>query len=308
LVYDPNHTGVITSAHQLFGPWAFGGKRVASLEHTVAQKWSSGFEALAQLDHNGDGSITGGELEPLGLWFDENRDAISQPGEVQPINKAGVVALRVSFERTDPKTGDLISSVGYDRMVDGTIVSGPSIDWIARGASSAKDLALDAALSASKGAMEELLALAPLGSERTEAPANTSNTAARKAHELVAGGWIVHIDGDAPKQGLSGVLIFNGGDTPALNGTSFIELGANNAGAASRAVRFTSVEGTVEVAKDGTGILSFVTSTQGSRIENKATVNADGATMKGTSVATRTGGTELRYAWTAQRLRVPSKK
>lgn len=35
LVYDPEHTGKITSAKQLFGDWTFGGKRLASASHQL---------------------------------------------------------------------------------------------------------------------------------------------------------------------------------------------------------------------------------------------------------------------------------
>jgi hypothetical protein len=307
LVYDPEHKGVITSAHQLFGPWAFGGKRSASLEKGTAQSWSSGFEALAQLDYDGDGEVAGAELKPLGLWFDENRDAVSQPGEVRPIEAVGVIALRVAFERTDPETGDLISSVGYDRVVNGKVVSGPTIDWIAHGAPSARELAIGATLGASSDGAEELLALASSAATHSASAGDTSSAAALKAHELVAGAWSVHIDGDAPEEGLSGILMFNGGDDLDLSGTSFIELGANHARAAARAIRFTSLEGSIKPETDSTAALSFVVKSKGAMLENAATVDASGMSMKGSTVATKADGSRLRYAWTARRVPIAAR-
>lgn len=81
LVYDPKHTGRVTSALQLFGSvsfWMF---------------WENGYDALAALDDNGDGSLSGNELEGLALWRDLNHDGISDPGEVLPVGEWGIVSL-----------------------------------------------------------------------------------------------------------------------------------------------------------------------------------------------------------------------
>jgi hypothetical protein len=309
LVYDPEHKGIITSAHQLFGPWTFGGKRVASLEQGVAKSWSSGFEALAELDHDHDGEIKGVELQPLGLWFDENRDAISQPGEVRSSKDVGIVALRVAFERKDPKTGDLISSVGYDRLVDGKIVSGPTVDWIAHGAMSSKELMMGAVLDASAESAATSQLLAEVDHSETSDPLTdvSSRVSGRKAHELVAGAWAVRMDDAEPQDGLSGFLLFNGGETSELNGVSLVEMGARFAETPVRAVRFTTVEGAIQLDKDSAGALSFKSQSGKAKIENSATIDAKGTIMKGTSVATRADGTQLRYQWTAKRVPLPER-
>ena len=39
--------------------------------------------SLALLDTNHDGKLSGKELDALALWFDKNRDGVSQPGEVK---------------------------------------------------------------------------------------------------------------------------------------------------------------------------------------------------------------------------------
>jgi tetratricopeptide (TPR) repeat protein len=81
LVFDPNRAGRITSGLQLFGTttfWVF---------------WPSGYAALASLDDSGDGWLKGGELNGLALWQDLNGNAVSEPGEVQPVQDHGITAL-----------------------------------------------------------------------------------------------------------------------------------------------------------------------------------------------------------------------
>ncbi|MGZ5113050.1 MAG: hypothetical protein ACXWHC_12020 [Usitatibacter sp.] len=86
LVYDPRHTGRVTSGLQLFGSvtfWMF---------------WQDGYAALAALDDNGDGVISGDELEGLAVWQDSNGNGISEPGEVKSLGELGIVALSPHHE------------------------------------------------------------------------------------------------------------------------------------------------------------------------------------------------------------------
>ncbi len=81
LVYDPNGSGKITSALQMFGNvtfWIF---------------WQDGYAALASLDDNGDGVLRGPELRGLALWQDRNENGISDPGEVLPVQSFGITAI-----------------------------------------------------------------------------------------------------------------------------------------------------------------------------------------------------------------------
>ena len=68
----------------------------------------------------------------LALWFDKNRDGVSQPGEVKPLSALGVVALYYKPNRTDPKSGDLHADLGFERLVNGRLVKGASVDWFAQ--------------------------------------------------------------------------------------------------------------------------------------------------------------------------------
>lgn len=113
LVYDNGATGKITSALQMFGNvtfWCF---------------WENGYQAMASLDDNADGSLRGEELQHLALWQDRNQDGISDAGEVKPLADFGIVELACGYEPTP--SGMLYNSVGAI-FKDGTIR--PSCDVV----------------------------------------------------------------------------------------------------------------------------------------------------------------------------------
>ena len=90
LVFDRNGQGRITSALQWFGSvtfWLF---------------WHNGYEALRSLDDNGDGAVSGRELQGLAIWRDENANGVSEPGEVRPATSWGSspCPARTSFPTT----------------------------------------------------------------------------------------------------------------------------------------------------------------------------------------------------------------
>jgi hypothetical protein len=96
LVYDPKGKGDVGSGLQLFGNvtfWLF---------------WSTGYDALASLDDNRDGVLTGDELRGLAIWNDANGDGVCDPGEVRPLSDYGIVAVSCRFER-DPAHPDRIA-------------------------------------------------------------------------------------------------------------------------------------------------------------------------------------------------------
>jgi hypothetical protein len=86
LVYDPHHKGRITSALQWFGNvtfWMF---------------WDNGYEALRALDDNGDGVLTGKELDGLALWIDANGNGVCEAGAVKTLAELGIVAVSCRYE------------------------------------------------------------------------------------------------------------------------------------------------------------------------------------------------------------------
>src|SRR5262249_44437266 len=104
LVWDPKHEGKITSGRQLFGSvtwWIF---------------FENGYDALDALDDNRDGELSGKELEGLAVWFDRNSNAVSDPGEVVPIEQLGIAAI--SCRATSEEDGCPANHDGL-RMADG---------------------------------------------------------------------------------------------------------------------------------------------------------------------------------------------
>ena len=84
LVWDPDHTGSITSGRQLFG------------NATFQLVFRDGFEALRLLDDNGDGFLTGEELRGLAGWRDADSNGVSAVSEVMPVGRAGIVSIAVN--------------------------------------------------------------------------------------------------------------------------------------------------------------------------------------------------------------------
>lgn len=115
LVWDPNHTGRITSGFQLFG------------SVTWVASWDNGFRALGALDDNGDGMLSGHELVGLSLWRDVNGDGRSAPGEVRPVTTHGIVSLAYAHERVNDQ--HWVSPTGVT-FADGRVR--PSYDWMVR--------------------------------------------------------------------------------------------------------------------------------------------------------------------------------
>ncbi|HYV35591.1 MAG TPA: tetratricopeptide repeat protein [Gemmataceae bacterium] len=86
LVYDPKGKRQITSGIQLFGNvtfWMF---------------WQNGYEALRALDDNGDGVLSGKELDGIAVWIDANGDGACQPGEIKTLAELGIVTISCRYD------------------------------------------------------------------------------------------------------------------------------------------------------------------------------------------------------------------
>lgn len=112
LVWDPEWRGEVNSGFDMIG------------QRTWSVFWSDGFEAMRALDDNRDGELTGGELGGLALWRDENRNGVSDPGEVIPANVHGIAAFAV---RGTPTRPGLITAPNGVRFDDGR--TRPLYDW-----------------------------------------------------------------------------------------------------------------------------------------------------------------------------------
>ena len=95
LVRDLNGNGTIDTGAELFGVDTV--KRDGS-------KARDGFDALADLDANQDGWMDAKDaaFASLRVWRDLNQDGISQPGELQTLAQAGIVAISTGGESAGP--------------------------------------------------------------------------------------------------------------------------------------------------------------------------------------------------------------
>jgi hypothetical protein len=113
LVWDPEGTGQITSGKQLFGSvtwWLF-------CEH--------GYQALASLDDDTDGTLRGDELQGIGIWKDRNSNGVADAGEVVPAIDQQVTAIAVHFE---------VDAAGVRHQRQGVLLANgqvlPTFDWV----------------------------------------------------------------------------------------------------------------------------------------------------------------------------------
>jgi hypothetical protein len=116
LVYDRRGTGKVDSALQLFGNvtfWLF---------------WENGYQALAALDEDGDGWLTGRELHGLAIWQDLNGNGVCDPGEVKSLAEWGIVGLSCRYQTDTSRPDGLIFSPAGVRLRDGR--TRPSFDLI----------------------------------------------------------------------------------------------------------------------------------------------------------------------------------
>jgi len=115
LVWDPQHTGKITSGRQLFGSatfWMF---------------FEDGYKALAALDDDGNGYLSGDELKGIAVWRDANGNGVCDPGEVVPIEQLGIA--KIATHATWAADGTLQTTAGIT-LQNGRML--PTYDWTPR--------------------------------------------------------------------------------------------------------------------------------------------------------------------------------
>ncbi|HEY3999910.1 MAG TPA: hypothetical protein VGO93_13635 [Candidatus Xenobia bacterium] len=62
--------------------------------------WNDGYDALSALDDNGDGQLTGHELDGLSIWQDLNGNGVCDPGELRSVRDWASSASRVGRNAT----------------------------------------------------------------------------------------------------------------------------------------------------------------------------------------------------------------
>jgi hypothetical protein len=229
LVHDPERTGEITRPEQLFGNYAFG------------KKWANGYEALATLDKNGDGKVSGDELASLGVWFDMNQNGISEAGEVRYFDKLPIDALYYEVTRvSDSQPVYYYAERGFDvKLQDGTIITRPSVDWtsveyrqpeVARGNTTMPASSNSGSTTSSGSGNSNTSASTPSATAASGQSNSASGNAAQRANTSSQGGAS---GGSASVQssGASGASGANG--TPTATASSSASNSAQNSGSAS---------------------------------------------------------------------------
>ena len=111
-------------------------------ENTSNKKtaWADGFEVLKSLDKSGDGILAGEELKNIELWFDKNRNAKSEAGELRSLTSVGITKLYTHTDKKDERTGSITAELGFERVVSGKIITGKAVDWFSVGGVSEQEV------------------------------------------------------------------------------------------------------------------------------------------------------------------------
>lgn len=295
LVYDPNHTGKITSASQLFGEWTFGGQKVASLIGMSTKKWSNGFEALASLDVNGDKVVSGKELESLALWFDKNQNGVSEEGEVVDVKNAGIKSLSVKYDAEDPVKAELVSHNGFSREVDGKEVSGKMIDWYSPKFNSEEE---------ARSVFEN--------SKTFSVESNSDYSAVNISSDKIAGVWKWKFNDRniASKNVSNGLFAIREGKNGAFAGMTISEHGTKTpADKSSSLLQMYSFLGSKSHTSDNVVKLNFrLLASNDSDVVSEATLSSDGKRLSGVTrvikmLADKKYRQEFQYKWDAEKVK-----
>ena len=99
LVYDRNGDGTVNDGSELFGD---------NTPLKNGERATNGYQALADLDDNGDGKVDTADsaFAKLRVWRDLNQDGISQEGELLTLNEAKVKALNLANQSSNRDLGN----------------------------------------------------------------------------------------------------------------------------------------------------------------------------------------------------------
>lgn len=115
LVLDKNGSGSIDSGRELFGNYTI---------MTDGHRARDGFEALRELDTNGDMvfSVEDQSFSEVRLWFDGNRDGVSQPDELVTLQSIGLESINLAFRVSNrrDRSGNLLRLRAPANFADGS--------------------------------------------------------------------------------------------------------------------------------------------------------------------------------------------
>jgi len=122
LVYDHNGNGIIDNGGELFG---------VDTRKTDGSLAKDGFDALRDLDSNGDGIFNAEDAEfaNLKVWQDKNSDGISQADELKTLDELGITAINLDSQETNiDSNGNRIAATGTVEFADGSTSTAANLD------------------------------------------------------------------------------------------------------------------------------------------------------------------------------------
>ncbi len=118
LVLDRNGDGEINNGNELFGN---------NTSMAAGNKADNGYEALKELDNNGDGVIDKNDASysELKVWQDKNSDGISQSDELLTLESVGIASLRADYSNVNntDEHGNTTRQVSTGVKADGSTVN-----------------------------------------------------------------------------------------------------------------------------------------------------------------------------------------
>lgn len=280
VVWDPEKSGKISEAKQLFG------------NHTWGKEWKNGYEPLASLDQDKNGWLENTELANIALWFDFNQDGVSDPDEVISLEKAKVEAIGVKSSSTDTDTGNIFAEQGFRRKLSDGVVIGRSVDWFS-------------GVVEGRYGMEALVP--PLDDATLR---NFKNTAVKQENpsEQLAGFWswrAVDPKGEELVQNLPSGSFTLYETAKGVEGTAYIagRLAPNTAGL-GEVINFSKILGTTSKTTNGRMQITFNTkSAEGRDVRSTAKLLDNGAVLAGVTTEEQGGDKKtVTYMWVAKRI------
>ena len=279
VVWDPEGTGAIVAAKQLFG------------NHTFEKEWKNGYEPLGSLDKDHNDWLEGEELKGIALWFDFDQDGVSDTGEVKKPSDVGVFAIGTKSSQDDLKNGNIFADKGYKRKVGDKVIEGRSVDWFS-------------------GSVEGRFGVEALygGSSADGGSTSDANLGRRiNPSKDVAGIWDWRMV-DFSKQELpenmprgSFTLLV---DDNGISGTSYVmqETAPNKSGIGEQLVASQITGSLSNVAGKNPGVIFTSVTPNGGKVESKAVLSDDGRLMYGeTTEESGPNRDSIRYGWVASR-------
>jgi hypothetical protein len=125
LVLDRNHDGKVNDGSELFG---------SSTTLTDGSKAADGYQALREMDSNGDGVINQGDaaFADLKVWVDSNSDGITEDGELKSLADLKITSISANADVNLSKdSGNLIGLTSTYQTADGASHAAADVWFVA---------------------------------------------------------------------------------------------------------------------------------------------------------------------------------